>query len=72
MLEDDDFTVYSAEKVDLSDRTMVPDGAKVVLYVRKWNDTTKKYEIYAVNYDGSLVRAYESGGLIQWVGSTIK
>ncbi len=71
LLEDDDFTVYSAEKVDLSDRTMVPDGAKVVLYVRKWNDTTKKYEIYAVNYDGSLVRAYESGGLIQWVGSTI-
>lgn len=71
LLDDDDFTVYSAEKVDLSDRTMVPDGAKVVLYVRKWNDTTKKYEIYAVNYDGSLVRAYESGGLIQWVGSTI-
>ncbi len=50
---------------------MVPDGAKVVLYARKWNDTTKKYENYAVNYDGSLVRAYESGGLIQWVGSTI-
>ena len=71
LLDDDDFTVYSAEKVDLSDRTKVPDGAKVVLYARKWNDETKKYENYAVNYDGSLVRAFESGGLIQWVGSTI-
>ena len=71
LLDDSDFTVYSAEKVDLSDRTKVPDGAQVVLYTRKWNDTTKKYEFYAVGYDGSLARAFESGGLIQWVGSTI-
>ncbi|SDJ78309.1 fibro-slime domain-containing protein [Lachnospiraceae bacterium G41] len=71
LLDDDDFIIYSAEKVDLSDRSVVPDGAEVVLYTRKWNDTTKKYEYYAVNYDGSLVRAFESGGLIQWVGSTI-
>jgi len=70
-LDDDDFVVYSAEKVDLADRTMVPDGANVVLYTRKWNDTTKKYEFYAVNYEGSIMRCFESGGMIQWVGSTI-
>ena len=71
LLNDDDFTIYSAEKVDLSDRTEVPDGAKIVLYTRKWNDTKKKYEFYAVNYDGSLARAFESGAMVQWVGSTI-
>ena len=71
LLEDDDFIVYSAETVNISDDTVVKNGYKVVLYTRKWNDSTKKYEYYAVNYDGSLVRAYETGDLIQWVGSTI-
>ena len=71
LLDDDDFDIYSAEKVDLSDRTVVPDGAQVVVYSRVWNDSAKKYEFYAVNYDGSLVRCFESGDMIQWVGSTI-
>ena len=70
-ITEDDFVVYSAEKVDISSRTDVPDGAQVVIYTRIWNDTAKKYEFYAVNHDGTLVRCYESGDMIQWVGSNI-
>ena len=65
------FTVYSAEKVNLSDNDQVSDGDKVVVYTRVWNATTKKYEFYAINFDGSLIRCYESGDMIQWVGSTV-
>jgi fibro-slime domain-containing protein len=71
LLQDNDFTVYSAEKVNIADRDQVPDGAEVVVYSRVWNDTTKKYEFYVLNSDGNFYRAYESGEMIQWVGSAI-
>ena len=78
-LKDDDFVVYSAEKVSVSGdagedgeiRYDVQDGDTVLLYTRVWNDETKRYEYYAVDYDGMLVRAYESGDTISWVGSKI-
>ena len=70
-LETEDFNIYSAEKVNLSDNEQVKNGDKVVVYTRVWNSTTKKYEFYAINFDGSLIRCYESGDMIQWVGSTV-
>ena len=70
-LKSGDFMIYSAEKVNLSDDTQVADGDLVVVYTRVWNETTKRYEFYAVNFDGSLIRCYESGDMIQWVGSGV-
>lgn len=67
-LTEDDFVSYSAYKVSVSDRTNVPDGAQVVVYTRVWNDTTKEYDFYAIDHDGNLVYAYESGDKIEWVG----
>lgn len=61
---------YSANKVSVSDGS-VTNGSRIVLYTRVWNDTTKKYEFYVVDYDGSLVRAYESGDHIQWLGGLL-
>ncbi len=71
LLQNDDFQIYSAEKVDLANNTQVPDGQVVVIYTRLWNPTTKKYEFYAINHDGTLIRCFESGDMIQWVGSTV-
>ena len=48
-----------------------PEKTKVVIYTRVWNETTKKYEFYAVDHDGSLVRVYESGDQINWVGNQV-
>ncbi|MBR4462544.1 MAG: hypothetical protein IKS51_08205 [Erysipelotrichaceae bacterium] len=45
----------------------VNDGDLVVLYTRIWNGT--KYDYYVFDYDGVLVKAYESGDTISWVGS---
>ena len=42
------------------------EKTKVIVYTRVWNDTTKKYEFYAVDHDGSLVRVYDSGDQINW------
>ena len=61
---------YLASKVSVSDRS-VTNGSKIVLYTRVWNDNAKKYEFYVVEHDGSLVRAYESGDDIQWLGGLL-
>lgn len=68
--EDDDVVVYSANKVSVSD-DRVRNGAKIVVYTRVWNSKTKKYEFYAVDHDGSLVKCYESGDDIEWIGSNV-
>lgn len=76
-LNDDDFVTYTAEKVSVSgevndDGTIdydVKDGDDVVIYTRVWNDDTKQYDYYVIDYDGVLVRAYASGDSIAWVGS---
>ncbi len=70
-LTEDDFVIYSAEKVNLSDKERVPSGAQVIVYTRKWNDDNKEYEFYCLNHDGQLVRCYENGDMIQWVGSSV-
>ena len=46
-------------------------NAKVVIYTRVWNNDTSKYEYYAVDHDGSLIRVYDSGDLIKWVGNQV-
>ena len=70
-LTDEDFVSYTARKVSVSDTESVPDGAQVILYTRIWNDKTKRYEFYAVDHNGSLIRCYESGDVIEWVGGSI-
>ncbi|MBQ1352726.1 MAG: fibro-slime domain-containing protein, partial [Firmicutes bacterium] len=44
---------------------------KVIVYTRAWNEDTLKYEYYAIDHDGKLVRCYESGNTIEWTGSVI-
>lgn len=71
LLTSDDFVIYSAEKVSVSDKERVNDKSKVVIYTRVWNDAQKAYEFYAVDHNGSLVPCYERGDDIMWVGSKI-
>lgn len=68
---EEDFVIYSAEKVSVSDKQRVKTGEQVVIYTRIWNDTLKRYDFYVVNYDGNLIRCYESGDMIQWVGNDV-
>ncbi|MBE6723785.1 MAG: hypothetical protein E7576_01105 [Ruminococcaceae bacterium] len=73
-LTDDDFVEYSARKISASDEILSetePERPKVIIYTRVWNETTKKYEYYAVDHDGSLVRVYDSGDMINWVGNQV-
>lgn len=67
-LSEDDFTTYTAKKVSISDTEEVYDGKEIVIYTRVWNDDTKRYEYFAVDHDGSLIRCYDVGGSIQWLG----
>ena len=69
-LTSDYYKTYSAAKVSVSDKN-ITTGSKVIVYTRFWNEETKKYEFYAINHDGTLVRCYESGDSIEWVGSVI-
>lgn len=69
-LTPDYFMTYSAEKVSVSD-SHITNGSRIIVYTRVWNDTTKKYEFYAVGHDGSLVRCYESGDSIEWVSGRL-
>ena len=45
----------------------IKNGDTVILYTRIWNET--KYDYYVVDYDGMLIKAYEGGDTISWVGS---
>ena len=62
---------YSADKVDLSNREQVPDGSRVIVYTRIWDDIHKEYDFYALDHDGSLVPVYEDGDSIQWIGDRL-
>ena len=64
------FMKYSARKVSVSDET-VTNGSRIIVYTRIWNSETGKYEFYAVDHDGSLVRCYESGDSIEWVAGRL-
>ena len=69
-LTSDYYKTYSASKVGVSDES-ITTGSKVIVYTRAWNEETLKYEYYAVDHDGTLVRCYESGDSIEWVGNVI-
>ena len=69
-LTSDYLKTYSASKVSVSDDS-VTTGSKVIVYTRAWNPDTLKYEYYAINHDGNLVRCYENGDSIEWVGNVI-
>ena len=70
-LTEDYFMTHSASKVSVSDTSKVATGSKIIVYTRSWNESTKKYEYYAIDHDGSLVRCFESGDSIEWVGGLI-
>lgn len=71
-LNEDDFVTYTAQKVSISEAAgEVQDGDPVILYTRIWNDNDHRYDYYVVDYDGKLVKAYESGDTISWVGSQV-
>jgi len=67
-LSENDLVTYNASKIAI---TEAQDGDKVIVFTRVWNDTDKRYEFYAVDHDGSLVRCYESGDDITWIGSQL-
>lgn len=64
-LSDDDLITYSADRVSVSE---VEDGTRVIVYTRIWDETNKKYDIYAIDYNGNLYPCYASGGKILWLG----
>lgn len=64
-LEDTDMITFSADRVSVSD---IPNGQKVIVYVRIWNEDELRYDMYAVDRDGSLFPCYASGGKILWLG----
>ena len=70
-LDDDDFVSYTAHKVSVSDTESVSDGKQIIIYTRTWNDTKKQYEFYAIDHDGSLLRIYENGTELSWVGTQV-
>ena len=71
VLDNSDFTLYTAQKVSVSDTEKVPDGAQVIIYTRVWNDTKKRYEFFAVDSDGSLIPCYDAGDNIEWFGTKV-
>ena len=70
-LDDDDFILYSAKKVSVSDPVNVYDGQQVIIYTRIWNDAKKKYEFFAVDHNGVLIPCYDAGDVIEWIGSNV-
>ncbi|MBE6009164.1 MAG: LPXTG cell wall anchor domain-containing protein [Lachnospiraceae bacterium] len=73
-LSDDDFVAYSARKISVSDDSIgagAAEKARIIVYTRVWNETTRKYEFYAVDHDGSLIRVYDSGDMINWTGNKV-
>lgn len=66
----DYFMTHSADKVSVSDPS-ITNGSSIIVYTRSWNDEKKEYEFYAIDHDGTLVRCYESGDTIQWVGHRV-
>ena len=73
-LTEDDFVAYSARKISVSDDSIgaeAEEKARIIVYTRVWNETTKKYEFYAVDHDGSLIRVYDSGDMINWTGNKV-
>ena len=66
----DYYMTYSARKVSVSD-SAVTNGSRIIVYARIWNYETERYEFYALDHDGTLVRCFEDGDSIQWIGNRI-
>jgi len=64
-LDENELITYSADRVSVSD---VADGDRVIVYTRLWDEVHKKYDIYAIDYNGTLYPCYASGGKILWLG----
>ena len=64
-LEEKDLITFSADRVSVSD---IKDGDKVIVYIRIWNEEDLRYDMYAVDYNGTLYPCYASGGKIMWLG----
>lgn len=64
-IPEDNLINYSADRISVAD---AQNGEKVIVYTRVWNDTTKQYDIYAVDYNGKLYPCYATGGKIMWIG----
>lgn len=69
-LTPDYFLTYSATKVGVSDES-ITNGSRVIVYTRRWNDITLRYDYYAISSDGTLIPVYESGDSIEWVSGQI-
>ena len=65
-LTSDYVKTYTATKVSVSDPS-ITNGSQIIVYTRSWNEQKKRYDLYAINSDGSLIPVYESGDSIQWV-----
>jgi len=70
-LDDGTMAAYSANKVSISDETLVYDGCQVIVYTRVWDDINKMYLFYAIDHEGNLHPCYERGDNIMWVGGVI-
>lgn len=71
-LDEEDFVGYSAQKVSVAGNlNQVTNGDLIIIYTRKWDPQEKKYYFYVLDYNGELVRAYEEGDSIQWIGTKI-
>ena len=70
-LTDEDFVIYSAAKVSVSDASQVTNGSRVILYTRTWDEQKKRYFFWAVDHNGDLVPCSESGDVIQWIGTKL-
>ncbi len=64
-LNEQEYITFSADRVSVSD---VPDGTRVIVYVRIWNESELRYDMYAIDRDGSLYPCFASGGKIMWLG----
>ena len=71
VLNDDDFNLYTARKVSVSDTEHLTNGQKVIVYTRIWNADKGRYEFYAVDHNGTLIPCYDVGDSIEWVGSKV-
>ena len=65
-LPSDYVKTYTATKVSVSDPG-ITNGSQIIVYTRSWNEDKKRYDLYAINSDGTLIPVYESGDSIQWV-----
>ena len=69
-LSNEYFMTHSAKKVSVSAEE-ITNGSRVILYARSWNEETKKYELFAVDHDGTMVPCYDTGDSIEWVGGQL-